>query len=44
VGSVTCGDAAITRAQNAIVAPVGVNIEAHANGAGRFTLNNVPND
>lgn len=42
VGSVTCGDAAITPAANAIVMLESGNVEARSEGNGRFTLTNVP--
>jgi len=42
VGSVTCGDAAITPAANAIVALESGKVEARTEGDGRFTLTNVP--
>jgi hypothetical protein len=41
-GTVTCGDAAITPAAYALVAPEGINIQSRTDNAGRFTLSNVP--
>ena len=42
VGSVTCGDDAITPAANAIVTLETGNLETRTEGNGRFTLSNVP--
>jgi hypothetical protein len=42
VGAVTCGDAAITPAANAIISVPGSSIETRTSGGGRFELTNVP--
>jgi hypothetical protein len=42
VGSVTCGDEAITPAANAIVTLGAGTVETRTEGTGRFTLSNVP--
>jgi hypothetical protein len=42
VGAVTCGDAAVTPAANAIISVPGSSIETRTSGDGRFELTNVP--
>ena len=42
VGAVTCGDAAITPAANAIISIPGSSTETRTSGGGRFELTNVP--
>jgi hypothetical protein len=42
IGAVTCGDAAITPAANAIISVPGSSLETHTSGDGRFVLTNVP--